>query len=474
MKTLQLYIKQHTVTGKKYLGITSKDVRYYNGSGSRWKKHIKYHGSEYVETIWTSKLYQSDDKTIIKHARRLSKLFDIVNNDEFLNLEFESGIIPTVNGYLADETLYNKRKAMEKYDRTGDKTNLAKTYIFINPHNEEFVITGAFASFCKQNNISKGKMYQYVNKGVIPFVKNECRSNATLACVGWTVTLINGESYTNTRPRRTWSEKSKNTRIKHNAPSAKSFKFISPTNNEYVITGEFLTFCKEHNLSEYIIRKFMNTGIIKPEYIKPVSQNVINCIGWQIFNILDDGTTHEIIPLTKSMQHTKDDMKIKFSGNKTNFAKKFLFISPTGINSIVHGEFINFCNNHELSLCIIRKFVGYGIIQRGVINQTFNGQAAKNCINWTVYELDINDNPIILDITNSKWYTNFKPKYKFISPDNIEYETTTIKSFCKEYALSVDVMTRFINNGIVHKGETMSIFKSSSAKNCFGWQLIKY
>ena len=58
IKPTRLYIKQHSITKKKYFGKTTLDdpIKYL-GSGSRWKKHIKKHGIQFVETIWLSDLY---------------------------------------------------------------------------------------------------------------------------------------------------------------------------------------------------------------------------------------------------------------------------------------------------------------------------------------------------------------------------------------------------------------------------------
>lgn len=87
------YIKQHTVTGLKYFGKTTRvNVREgYKGGGSYWVKHIKKHGPEHVRTIWTSEIF-TDRETCIDFGLTFSELFDIVKSSEWANLEFENGI----------------------------------------------------------------------------------------------------------------------------------------------------------------------------------------------------------------------------------------------------------------------------------------------------------------------------------------------------------------------------------------------
>lgn len=46
--TIYLYVKTHNITGKKYLGKTTRDDYHeYPGSGKIWKKHLKKHGYDY-------------------------------------------------------------------------------------------------------------------------------------------------------------------------------------------------------------------------------------------------------------------------------------------------------------------------------------------------------------------------------------------------------------------------------------------
>lgn len=85
---LSLYLKTHKVTGLKYLGKTEKDPFVYQGSGVRWKNHLKKHG-DFVDT---EVLFQTnDDKEFTKVALEYSNKYDIVNSPEFANLMEEQG-----------------------------------------------------------------------------------------------------------------------------------------------------------------------------------------------------------------------------------------------------------------------------------------------------------------------------------------------------------------------------------------------
>lgn len=85
-----LYIKQHSVTGLKYLGKTINNPYKYNGSGKYWSKHIKKHGKEHVKTLWC-KLF-TDKEEISKIALALSEMYDIVDSLYWANMKLENGL----------------------------------------------------------------------------------------------------------------------------------------------------------------------------------------------------------------------------------------------------------------------------------------------------------------------------------------------------------------------------------------------
>lgn len=88
MKPTYLYIKQHTVTGKCYFGKTIKNPETYNGSGTRWLRHLDVHGS-HVDTLWFEQY--TDANELRRVALLLSATFDIVKSELWLNLIPENG-----------------------------------------------------------------------------------------------------------------------------------------------------------------------------------------------------------------------------------------------------------------------------------------------------------------------------------------------------------------------------------------------
>lgn len=88
-----LYIKQHTITGKLYFGKCTRplnEMLKYTGSGSRWKKHYQKHGRQYIITLWYE-LYDNPFD-LVADALSMSKSFDIVNNNSWMNLINENGL----------------------------------------------------------------------------------------------------------------------------------------------------------------------------------------------------------------------------------------------------------------------------------------------------------------------------------------------------------------------------------------------
>ena len=91
MTPVRLYIKRHKLTGLKYFGKTTRsDVIKYLGSGKFWKRHIKKHGKQYVEHLWTSE-YFTDIDELHDFALSFSELFDIKTSNEWANLQDENG-----------------------------------------------------------------------------------------------------------------------------------------------------------------------------------------------------------------------------------------------------------------------------------------------------------------------------------------------------------------------------------------------
>ena len=72
-----------------------------------------------------------------------------------------------------------------------------------------------------------------------------------------------------------------------NNPAAKTIQIISPNGAEYIIKGTIREFCKKHELSYSLYRKYKNKGPCKvSKYISKDNQLSRNTEGW-IFNSLD-------------------------------------------------------------------------------------------------------------------------------------------------------------------------------------------
>lgn len=86
---IYLYVKTHRITGLKYFGKTTQtDPHKYTGSGKMWKEHLKEFGYNYDTEI----IFESTSKEEVRaQGIYYSKLWDIVNSDDWANKKVESG-----------------------------------------------------------------------------------------------------------------------------------------------------------------------------------------------------------------------------------------------------------------------------------------------------------------------------------------------------------------------------------------------
>lgn len=107
MSTIYLYIKQHSISGLKYFGRTIKPNPFkYPGSGSRWSRHLKKHGKQYVKTL---EIWGFDDQELCTNfALKFSEENNIVESKEWANLIPEDG----TQRYNPNFSLYNHSDAM--------------------------------------------------------------------------------------------------------------------------------------------------------------------------------------------------------------------------------------------------------------------------------------------------------------------------------------------------------------------------
>jgi hypothetical protein len=103
-----LYIKQHSVTGLKYFGKTTKDPYKYLGSGKYWLKHINKHDKKFIQTIWVSELY-TDKNLLSEFALFFSEEYDIVKSKDWANLKPEDGLDGWTKGVKHKKESIQKR-----------------------------------------------------------------------------------------------------------------------------------------------------------------------------------------------------------------------------------------------------------------------------------------------------------------------------------------------------------------------------
>lgn len=127
MRTQYLYLKIHNKTGLKYLGKTYKNPFKYRGSGIRWTNHLRVHGND----VTTEILKECNSKEELIHwGVYYSNLWDVVNNNQFANLQKETGdgrdpdsVMGQKNPNYGNKWNEEQRKKLSEYRKqfTGEK-----------------------------------------------------------------------------------------------------------------------------------------------------------------------------------------------------------------------------------------------------------------------------------------------------------------------------------------------------------------
>ena len=111
MKIYYLYIKE-SILGLKYLGFTSQDPFLYGGSGKYWRLHIKKHNIKSFQ-IKTDILIKTNNIDMIKFwGLYYSKLYNVVESDDWANLMPESGESVCLGRIVSDEQKFKMSKIM--------------------------------------------------------------------------------------------------------------------------------------------------------------------------------------------------------------------------------------------------------------------------------------------------------------------------------------------------------------------------
>jgi hypothetical protein len=106
--------------GLNYLGITHKDPFKYRGSGVYWRKHLKSHNFK-LDDIETIILFETNDyKELCEKGKYYSKLYDVVNSEDWANLIPETGE-NSVLGMKHSEETKKKMSESRKGKLVGEK-----------------------------------------------------------------------------------------------------------------------------------------------------------------------------------------------------------------------------------------------------------------------------------------------------------------------------------------------------------------
>lgn len=108
MKLTYIYVKQ-APSGLMYLGKTVKNIKdnpnCYIGSGEYWMSHLKQHGYTYKD-IKTWILHETADaEDLIRTGQYYSRLWNVVESDQWANLKEEDGTGGDTSGCRTKESI---------------------------------------------------------------------------------------------------------------------------------------------------------------------------------------------------------------------------------------------------------------------------------------------------------------------------------------------------------------------------------
>ena len=88
MNKQKLYHHTHNVTGRKYLGQTTRDMNVYKGSSDGWREHLNEYGIDLTSEV----LFESKNTEKFKEVcKYYSNKFDVVDNPDYFNKVAEHG-----------------------------------------------------------------------------------------------------------------------------------------------------------------------------------------------------------------------------------------------------------------------------------------------------------------------------------------------------------------------------------------------
>lgn len=176
-KPTALYIKTHNITGFKYFGKTTRldCIHSYKGSGVRWQRHLKKHGSNYTTELLG--IWQDKDR-LVQYATKFCLEHDVVNSPLWANMIVEEGL----QGAASGETNIAKRSDVRQKMRQNSAKNCKGLFGENHPSFSGWYITplGRFASLREASEAHKTSIqnihygiygYKYKYKGQEKFAK---------------------------------------------------------------------------------------------------------------------------------------------------------------------------------------------------------------------------------------------------------------------------------------------------------------
>lgn len=157
---IYLYVKTHNKTGLKYLGKTKQNPYKYPGSGKRWSRHLKIHGDD----VKTEIIQECNNNEEVKRwGIYYSKLWDVVNNNNWANLkeeEGDGGYCP--NNYLA--TTYNTQPRSANHNASISKSLIGKKNRSISVIIDN-IIYESMRTAAKSLNVCEHTIYYWIKIG---------------------------------------------------------------------------------------------------------------------------------------------------------------------------------------------------------------------------------------------------------------------------------------------------------------------
>lgn len=164
MEMLYLLVKEHNLTGLKYLCKKSAhsfdECEKYKGSGIYWKKHLAKHGDD----VKTTCLFVTEDKQEFKKiAVKYSEEFDIVKSKQWANLCNEEG---QGGNTVVDKILHGEKTSIGLHQPDVRQKHLT----FLKEHIKTVQHLGAAAAKEKLTGVPKTKEHIENMRGKRPHV----------------------------------------------------------------------------------------------------------------------------------------------------------------------------------------------------------------------------------------------------------------------------------------------------------------